>query len=211
MFPSDAGRREMEPRQRAGAEMAKFAAFQVKNAAGLVSRFHGKRVIAILHARVMTNPVPVPPLFGQNNFEPARTICRGTIRLLHSMGYSATVELPLPSGRRADIAAVGPSGEIWIVEVKSCLNDFRTDQKWEDYRAHCDRLFFAVDCDFPQDVIPDEAGLMVVDGYGGAILREAMPHPLAAATRKAVMLRIARISSSRLSALNDPKIQAELF
>lgn len=159
----------------------------------------------------MTNPVPVPPLFGQNNFEPARRICRGTIRLLHAMGYAATVELPLPSGRRADIAAVGPSGEIWIVEVKSCLNDFRTDQKWEEYRVHCDRLFFAVNCYFPQEVIPDEAGLIVVDGYGGAVLREATAHPLVAATRKAVMLRIARISSSRLSAINDPKIQAELI
>lgn len=159
----------------------------------------------------MTNPVPVPPLFGQNNFEPARTICRGTIRLLHSMGYAATVELPLPSGRRADVAAVGPSGEIWIVEVKSCLADFRTDRKWEEYRAHCDRLFFAVDCDFPQEILPLDTGLMVVDGYGGAILREAPAHPLAAASRKAVMLRIARLAASRLSAINDPKIQAELF
>ncbi|MBS4084897.1 MAG: MmcB family DNA repair protein [Rhizobiales bacterium] len=158
-----------------------------------------------------TIPVPAPPLFGQNNFEPARRICRGTIRLLHAMGYASTVELPLPSGRRADVVAVGPSGEIWIVEVKSCLADFRTDQKWEEYRAHCDRLFFAVDCDFPQEVIPEEAGLMVVDGYGGAILREAPAHPLVAASRKAVMLRIARISSSRLAAINDPKIQSELF
>ncbi len=159
----------------------------------------------------MTNPVPSPPLFGQNNFEPARRICRGTIRLLHSLGYAATIELPLPSGRRADVAAVGPSGEIWIVEIKSCLADFRTDRKWEEYRAHCDRLFFAVDCEFPQEVIPQHAGLMVVDGYGGAILREAKPRPLAAASRKAVMLRIARLSSSRLAAINDPKIQAELF
>lgn len=159
----------------------------------------------------MTNSVAVPPTFGQSNFEPARKICRGTIRLLHAMGYAATTELPLPSGRRADIAAVGPSGQIWIVEIKSCLNDFRTDQKWEEYRAHCDRLFFAVDCDFPREVIPREAGLMVVDEYGGAILREAPAHPLAAASRKAVMLRIARISSSRLSAIADPKIQAELF
>lgn len=127
------------------------------------------------------------------------------------MGYAATTELPLPSGRRADITAVGGSGEIWIVEVKSCLADFRSDRKWEEYRAHCDRLFFAVDCDFPQEAIPADAGLMVVDGYGGAILREAQPHPLAAASRKAVMLRIARLSASRLCAINDPKIQAELF
>lgn len=175
------------------------------------SRFHEKRFCWYSRPHAMTNPVPIPPPFGQNNFEPARTICRGAIRLLHAMGYAAITELPLPSGRRADIAAIGTSGEIWIVEVKSCLNDFRTDQKWEEYRAHCDRLFFAVDCDFPQEVIPQEAGLMVVDGYGGAILREASAHPLVAATRKAVMLRIARISSSRLSAINDPKIQAELF
>jgi len=159
----------------------------------------------------MINPVPLPPLFGQNNFEPARKICRGTIRLLHAMGYASVIELPLPSGRRADIAAVGPSGEIWIVEVKSCLNDFRTDQKWHEYRAHCDRLFFAVDCDFPQDVLPGDAGLMVVDEYGGAILREAQAHPLVAATRKALMLRLARISLSRLCAINDPKINSESF
>jgi hypothetical protein len=162
-------------------------------------------------ATMMNNPVPVPPLFGQNNFEPARTICRGAIRLLHACGYAAVTELPLPSGRRADIAAIGASGEIWIVEVKSCLNDFRTDQKWEEYRAHCDRLFFAVDCDFPADVLPEDAGLMVVDGYGGSIIREAKPHPLPAATRKAVTIRVARIAASRLSAINDPKIQAELL
>lgn len=159
----------------------------------------------------MINPVPLPPLFGQNNFEPARKICRGAIRLLHAMSYASVIELPLPSGRRADIAAIGASGEIWIVEVKSCLNDFRTDQKWHEYRAHCDRLFFAVDCDFPQEVLPADAGLMVVDEYGGAILREAQAHPLVAATRKALMLRLARISLSRLSAINDPKINGELI
>jgi len=160
---------------------------------------------------MMNNPVPIPPLFGQNEFEPARTICRGAIRLLHACGYAAVTELPLPSGRRADIAAIGASGEIWIIEVKSCLNDFRTDQKWEDYRAHCDRLFFAIDCDFPASLIPESVGLMVVDGYGGSIIREAAPHPLPAATRKAVTIRIARIASSRLSAIVDPKIQAELL
>lgn len=158
----------------------------------------------------MKEPIVTTPLFGQNNFEPARTICRGAIRLLHSLAYAATVELPLPSGRRADIAAIGSSGEIWIVEVKSCLNDFRTDQKWEEYRTHCDRLFFAVDRDFPQDAIPQDAGLMIVDGYGGAILREAPAHTLAAATRKAVMLRIARYSASRLCAIHDPNIRTEL-
>jgi hypothetical protein len=200
----------MEPRRRTGAVVARFAADHGSGVAGIFRAFAQSARLLRLESSAMTNPVPLPPLFGQNNFEPARKICRGAIRLLHAMGYAAAVELPLPSGRRADIAAVGPSGEIWIVEVKSCLNDFRTDHKWEDYRAHCDRLFFAVDCDFPQHVIPDEAGLMVVDEYGGAILREANAHPLAAATRKALMLRLARIASSRLSAINDPRINSEL-
>lgn len=159
----------------------------------------------------MPNAAPVPPPFGQNNYEPARTICRGAIRLLHGCGYAAVTELPLPSGRRADVAAIGSRGEIWIVEVKSCLADFRADQKWSEYRAHCDRLFFAVDCDFPTAVLPEDAGMMVVDGYGGEILREAPAHPLAAATRKAMTIAIARVSASRLSALNDPNIRTELF
>ncbi|MCW5682189.1 MAG: MmcB family DNA repair protein [Xanthobacteraceae bacterium] len=159
----------------------------------------------------MSTPVPLPPHFGQNGFEPARTICRGAIRLLHDCGYASVIELPLPSGRRADIAAIGARGEIWIVEVKSCLNDFRTDSKWTEYRAHCDRLFFAVDNDFPADVLPPDAGLMIVDGYGGAILREAPAHPLVAASRKAMTMRIARIAASRLSTLHDPKIRQELL
>lgn len=160
--------------------------------------------------RIMIEPVTLPPVFGQNGFEPARSICRGAIRLLHACGYAAVTEMPLPSGRRADIAALGAGGEIWIVEVKSCLTDFRTDTKWADYRDHCDRLFFAVNDEFPAEVLPDDAGLMVVDAYGGAILREARAHPMPAATRKATTLRIARAAASRLSALLDPKLRGEL-
>jgi hypothetical protein len=158
---------------------------------------------------IMIEPVPLPPVFGQNGFEPARSICRGAIRLLHGCGYAAVTEMPLPSGRRADIAAIGAGGEIWIVEVKSCLNDFRTDTKWAEYRDHCDRLFFAVNEAFPAHVLPQDAGLMVVDAYGGAILREARAHPLGAATRKATTLRIARAAASRLSALLDPRLRSE--
>ena len=53
-------------------------------------------------------------------------------------------EVSLANGRRADVAAVAASGEIWIVEIKSSVEDFRTDQKWPEYRDYCDRLFFAV-------------------------------------------------------------------
>lgn len=165
---------------------------------------------ANIAAGIMSNTAPIPPLSGQNNYGPARAICRGAIRLLHACGYGAVIEVPLPSGRRADIAAIGASGEVWIVEVKSCFADFRSDTKWQEYRDHCDRLFFAVNADFPADILPADAGLMVVDAYGGAIIREADAHPIAAATRKTMTIRIARMASSRLAAVNDPNIRTEL-
>jgi hypothetical protein len=96
----------------------------------------------------------------------------------------------LANGRRADVAGVADSGEIWIVEIKSCLEDFRVDQKWPEYRAFCDRLFFAVAPAFPLDALPQDAGLIVADRYGGEILRTAPEHKLAAARRKAMTLRL---------------------
>jgi hypothetical protein len=82
------------------------------------------------------------PIDGRQS-ETALAIARGAARLLHAHGRCVVSELPLPSGRRADLVALDPGGEIWIVEIKSSIADFRADQKWRDYRAHCDRLFFA--------------------------------------------------------------------
>jgi hypothetical protein len=145
------------------------------------------------------------------DYERARTICRGAIRLLHAHGYAAVAELSLASGRRADLVAIGANGEILVIEVKSCVADFRADQKWKEYREHCDRLLFAVAPDFPQELIPASAGLIVADSFGGEIVREGMNHPVAAATRKSVLLRAARVAASRLAALNDPNLtQGEL-
>ena len=79
-----------------------------------------------------------------------RVVARGTARLLISLGFCCVSELSLASGRRADLVALGRDGEIWIVEIKSSVADFRADQKWMDYRMHCDRLFFAI----PETVDP---------------------------------------------------------
>ena len=97
----------------------------------------------------------------------------------------------LPSGRRADLVALGGDGEIIIVEIKSSVADFRADQKWMDYRLHCDRLFFATIVDVPCDIFPADVGLIVADAFGAAIVCEAPEHRIAAATRKTVMLRFA--------------------
>ncbi len=114
-------------------------------------------------------------------------------------------EVSLASGRRADIAAVAESGEIWIVEIKSSIEDFRTDQKWPEYRDYCDRLLFAVAPAFPNEILPADAGLIIADRYGGEILRPAPEHKLAGARRKAVTLRLVHTAAFRLQAAIDPE------
>jgi hypothetical protein len=135
----------------------------------------------------------------------ALAIARGTARLLHSFGLSVVSELPLASGRRADLVALGTSGEIWIVEIKSSVADFRADQKWMDYRLHCDRLFFATCMEVPCDIFPKDTGLIVADAFGAEIVCEAPEHRLHAATRKSMLLAFARAAAMRLSALSDPE------
>jgi hypothetical protein len=141
---------------------------------------------------------------GQHRPSATLAVARGAARLLRALNFACIVEFPLPSGRRADIAALGPKGEIWIVEVKSSVEDFRTDHKWQDYRAHCDRLFFAVAIEFPQALLPPDTGLMVADPYGAQMIREAPAHPIAAATRKALTLRFGRLAAARCHAAVDP-------
>lgn len=151
-------------------------------------------------------PVSKPllvPIDGRQS-ETALSVARGTARLLHAHGFSVVSELPLPSGRRADLVALDSGGTIWIVEIKSSVADFRADQKWQDYRAHCDRLFFATAQDVPCEIFPPDAGLIVADHFGAAFHCEAPEHRLAAATRKAMLLLFARAAARRLQSLVDP-------
>jgi hypothetical protein len=134
----------------------------------------------------------------------ALAVSRGTQRLMVSLGLSCVAELPLASGRRADLVALGGNGDIWIVEIKSSIEDFRSDQKWTDYRMHCDRLFFATAAHVPLDIFPADAGLILADRYGAEVVREAPEHRLHAATRKSVTLAFARAAARRLQALCDP-------
>src|SRR5271170_3321766 len=145
-----------------------------------------------------------PPVDGRQS-QTALAIARGTARFLHALGYCVVSELPLPSGRRADLVALGGDGEILIVEIKSSVADFRADQKWMDYRLHCDRLFFATVVEVPAEIFPEDAGLIVADAFGASILNEAPEHRIAAATRKTVMLRFAHAAALRLQALSDPQ------
>ena len=136
-----------------------------------------------------------------------REVCRGVGRLLRAMSFAIVTELPLPNGRRADVVGLSPSGDIWIVEVKSCLDDLRVDAKWPEYRDYSDALFFAVAPHFPREALPDDTGLILADRYGGEIVREAPSLRLAGARRKAMTLRFARSAAFSLQLLADPSLE----
>ena len=158
----------------------------------------------MIHSMSMTSLGAALPVDGRQS-PTALAVARGSTRLLHSLGFSVLGEVPLASGRRADLVALGSDGEIWIIEIKSSLADLRADQKWMDYRLHCDRLFFATTLEMPCEIFPDDAGLIVADAYGALIVCEAPEHRLHAATRKTVLLAFARVAALRLAALADPE------
>jgi hypothetical protein len=132
-----------------------------------------------------------------------RLVTRGAVRLLRARGWSALTEFPLPDGRRADLIALSGDGLIRIVEVKSSIEDFRSDRKWLHYRRHCDMFYFAIAVDAPQEPFPSDAGLIVADAHGGAVEREAPERRLAPATRRAILLRFAMTAAERLHVLAE--------
>lgn len=138
------------------------------------------------------------PLIDGRQSEKALLVRRGMQRLLHQMRLAVLPELALSSGRRADLVALSEKGELWIIEIKSSIEDFKVDKKWPDYRLHCDRLFFATHKDVPQDIFPEECGLFLSDGYGAHMIREAPEHRLPPATRKSVTLDFSRAAAQRL-------------
>lgn len=129
--------------------------------------------------------------------EITEAVTRGAARLMISLGHSPLTEVKLPNGRRADVMALGRRGEIVIVEVKSVLEDYRVDRKWGEYGPYCDRFYFAVGPNFPREILPEGPGLIIADGFGGAILIDAPHTPLAGARRKALTVGFGRLAAMR--------------
>lgn len=152
-------------------------------------------------ALVMTEAGPRPDV--------TLAVTRGVCRLWRARAWTPLLEVPLADGRRADVMALADDGAIAIVEVKSSVEDFRVDAKWPDYLAWCDRFYFAVAAAFPQDLLPDDVGVIVADAFGGEIIRPDPRPPahtrLAPARRKALTLRCARLGAERLQRHIDPQ------
>lgn len=143
-------------------------------------------------------PPPVPVLM------PGRRLARGVGRHMAALGFACVEELVLVTGQRVDLMALGPKGEIWVIECKSGRADFAADRKWRGYLDWCDRFFWAVDAAFPVDLLPAETGLILADDFDAEILRMPAVTPLAGARRKAVVQRFAFCAALRLQAMRDP-------
>ena len=146
---------------------------------------------------------PQPRPDGRQS-DTALMIQRGTGRLLRAAGFAVLPEFTLATGRRADIVGLNDAGQIWIVEIKSSLEDYRSDCKWPEYRDYCDRLFFAIPVTMDMGIMPDDAGLIIADNWGAEIIRHPESLALHAARRKAVTLAFARAAALRLHGLYDP-------
>ena len=136
--------------------------------------------------------------------KPGQLLARGVCRYLASLDFVTVVELVPSTGLRVDVMGLGPKGEIWIVECKSSREDFITDQKWHGYLEWCDRYFWAVDEDFPTDLLPDSSGLIIADAYEAEIVRMGAEHKVAPARRKALVHKFARHAATRWHAARDP-------
>jgi hypothetical protein len=149
----------------------------------------------------MMNLEPAPLLVRPDM---TAALTRGVTRLFLDLGLAPLVEFKLPNGRRGDVVGLSPKGRIVMAEIKSCQADFDADAKWTDYLEFCDAFYFAVADGFPRERLPVGEGLIIADGFHGAVIREAAERPLVAARRKALTLRFARQAAARASYAEAP-------
>lgn len=143
-----------------------------------------------------------------DDLQPGQLLARGVCRHLVSHNFVTVEELIPTSGLRVDVMALGPKGEVWIIECKSSRADFQSDSKWQGYLEWCDRYFWAVDEAFPTDLLPDETGLLIADAYDAEILRMGPETKLAPARRKVMIQKFARHAAARWHAVRDPGFAA---
>ncbi len=138
---------------------------------------------------------------------PGQLLARGVSRHLRSHDFVSVEELVPTSGLRVDVMGLGPKSEIWVIECKSSRADFQSDHKWQSYLEWCDRFFWAVDQDFPTELLPEGTGLIIADAYDAEIIRMGPETKLAAARRKVMVQKIARHAAIRAQAARDPGFQ----
>lgn len=141
-----------------------------------------------------------------SDLQPGQKLARGVSRHLRGHGFVSIDEFVPSRGLRVDVMGLGPKGEIWVIECKSSRADFQTDSKWQGYLEWCDRYFWAVDTDFPTDLLPQGTGLIIADAYDAEVIRMAPEDKLAPARRKVLIQKFATHAARRLQSYRDPGV-----
>lgn len=79
---------------------------------------------------------------SEPQLQPGQLLARGVSRHMLSYDFVTVEELVPTKGLRVDVMALGPKGEVWIIECKSSRADFQGDHKWQGYLEWCDRTNF---------------------------------------------------------------------
>lgn len=124
----------------------------------------------------------------------ARSVRR---HLRRSLNFQSLEEFIPQRGLRVDVMAIGPKGEVWIVECKSSRADFVSDSKWHGYMEYCDQFFWAVDSTFPHELLPEGTGLILADKHDAEIVRFGEDSKIAPARRRKLLLKFARNAADR--------------
>jgi len=143
-----------------------------------------------------------------DTLQPGQLLARGVCRHLRSHNFVAVEEFVPERGLRVDVMALGPSGELWVIECKSSRADFTSDQKWQGYLDWCDRYFWAVDAAFPTELLPQGTGLIIADAYDAELIRMGPEAKLAGARRTKLVRKFARDAARRLQSYRDPGLSA---
>jgi hypothetical protein len=146
----------------------------------------------------------MPDDLARDTLRPGQLLARGVCRHLLGHDFVTVEELTPAQGLRVDVMALGPRGEIWVVECKSSRADFESDAKWQGYLDWCDRYFWAVDASFPAELLPPDTGLILADAYDAEIVRMGPEAKLPPARRKVLIQKFARHAALRWQAARDP-------
>jgi hypothetical protein len=130
----------------------------------------------------------------------AMDVARGVSRLLLDEGYSPILEFTLPSGRRLDVAAIGPGqAKMLGVEIRWRWPDLQTATRNGRKLDYCDLFYFAIPPDFPDEHVPHQATGLNCGGPAMAARSSRKPKPnrCMPAGAEAVTISFARCAAVR--------------
>lgn len=139
------------------------------------------------------------PLIDGRQSATAMEIRSGMVRYYSKLNHVILPEFPL--------VTLDSKGFFTIIEIKSSIEDYKVDNKWHEYKEHCDRFLFATHPKVPEDIFPKEEGLFIADKFGAHEVREPTEMRLAPARRKALTLRFARLAAKQLDRVSTYSLE----